>query len=89
MNLILSFLVFTVQVLLNGVALKLLWGWFIPFIFGGLPLLSWLNAVGICLVVATTQQIIRASEQTFEFISFQILTPFVLIGLGWIVHSFM
>lgn len=79
---------------LNGVALQLLWGWFIIPIFH-LPPLSLLQAIGVGMVVSfLTKQYIPKGEgegenETGKIILHIILSPLVAIVIGWIIHSFM
>ena len=79
-----------VAYLLNGVALKLLWGWFmVPTL--GLPVISLVQAIGIGIVIGflTQQHIPRDKEQKKELLVFEVLTPVLAIAVGWIVHLFM
>ena len=79
-----------VAYLLNGVALKLLWGWFmVPTL--GLPVISLVQAIGIGIVIGflTQQHIPRDEDEKKELLVFEVLTPVLAIAIGWIVHLFM
>ncbi|MEK9171051.1 MAG: hypothetical protein AAB789_01925 [Patescibacteria group bacterium] len=79
-----------VAYLLNGVALKLLWGWFmVPTL--GLPVISLVQAIGIGIVIGflTQQHIPRDEDAKKELLVFEVLTPVLAIAVGWIVHLFM
>ncbi len=79
-----------VAYLLNGVALKLLWGWFmVPTL--GLPVISLVQAIGIGIVIGflTQQHIPRDEDAKKELLFFEVLSPVLAIAVGWIVHLFM
>ena len=79
-----------VAYLLNGVALKLLWGWFMVSTLG-LPVISLVQAIGIGIVIGflTQQHIPRDEDEKKELLVFEVLTPVIVIAFGWIVHLFM
>ncbi|MDP1688621.1 MAG: hypothetical protein Q8L47_00620 [bacterium] len=83
--------IFVVAILFsNGLALKLLWGWFMVPIFG-LPLISLAEAIGICLIVGflTSQYIPKKDEENNEALIHSIASPVTAIVFGWIIHLFM
>jgi len=79
-----------VAYLLDGVALKLLWGWFlVPTL--GFPAISLVQAIGISIVIGfmTQQHIPRDEDEKKELYVYVFLTPILAIVIGWIVHLFM
>ena len=79
-----------VAYLLNGVVLKLLWGWFmVPTL--GLPVISLVQAIGIGIVISflTQQHIPRDEDEKKKLLVFEILKPVFTIAVGWVVHLFM
>lgn len=79
-----------VAYLIDGLALKLLWNWFMVPILG-LPVLSLVQSIGISIVVGflTQQHIPRDEDQKKELIIYFILTPVTAVIIGYIVHLFM
>jgi len=79
-----------VAYLIDGLALKLLWNWFMVPILG-LPNLSLVQSIGISIVVGflTQQHIPRDKDQQQELIIYLILTPVMAVIIGYIVHLFM
>ena len=79
-----------VAYLVNGVALKLLWSWFmVPTL--GLPVISLVQAIGIGIVIGflTQQHIPRNEDEKKELLVFEVLNPVLAIAVGWVVHLFM
>ncbi len=79
-----------VSALLNGVALKLLWGWFmVPTL--GLPVISLVQAIGIGITVGllTLQHIPRDEDEKKEMFASGVLNPMIFIAVGWVVQLFM
>jgi hypothetical protein len=79
-----------VAYLLNGVALKLLWGWFmVPTL--SLPAISLVQAIGIGIVIdfLTQQHIPRDEDERKELLVHEVLAPVLAIAVGWVVHLFM
>lgn len=76
--------------LLNGVALKLLWGWFMVPTFG-LPVISLVQALGIMIIISflAHQHIPMYKDFENEQFFFLILIPVLAMAVGWIVHLFM
>lgn len=74
----------------TGWAFSVLWGWFIAPVFG-LPLISWMQAIGIGLVVDAAKYKYEEDEDEdsdetfFKKILSQFFTPLVYLGMGWIV----
>jgi hypothetical protein len=76
--------------MLNGVALQLLWNWFmVPTL--GLPAISLVQAIGIGILISflTHQHIPREKEERKQLFAFVILNPIIAIAFGWVVHLFM
>ncbi len=75
---------------LNGVALKLLWGWFMVPTFG-LPVISLVQATGIALVIRflTQRHIPRDEDEEKQLFNHEIFVPVLAIAFGWSVHLFM
>lgn len=80
----------TVSYLLHGIALKLLWGWFMVPTFA-LPTLSLTQSIGIGMTIGflTEQHIPRDGEQQSEMIVHTLLNPLLVIVCGGIVHACM
>ena len=79
-----------VMSLLNGVALQLLWGWFlVPTL--SLPAISLAQAIGICVIIelTTNQHIPRNERETIEMYIYCFLVPVYAVVTGWVVHLFV
>ena len=77
--------------LLNGFALKLLWGWFIVTTFS-LPFLSFWQAVGVCVTISflTAGGYTKMDDEDLVMgIIFGFLRPVCAITFGWIFHLFL
>jgi len=81
--------------IMNGWAISVLWRWFIVGVFG-LPLLSIPQAIGFALVirVLTHQSKPKEPEKStielvVEIIATGILSPLMVVGLGYIVSLFL
>ena len=81
----------------RGLALSLLWGWFVTPIFG-LPALTLAGACGLILVFAALRGYKQGAETdkdaqpddtkaATKLLVVVVLQPSLLIGLGWIVKS--
>lgn len=83
-------LIVCLVVVLHGVALELLWGWFIVPTFG-LPGISLAQAIGIVIAFAllTLQHIPRDEDAKKEALAFDTFVPVFAIVVGWVVHLFM
>jgi len=77
---------------LKGIALQMLWRWFIIPIFHLSPL-SLLQAIGIAMVVGfLTKQHIPTSKEPDakkELVLHAFIQPIAVIIVGWIIHSLM
>lgn len=77
---------------LKGVALQMLWGWFIIPIFH-LPPLSLLQAIGVAMVVGfLTKQHIPTSKEPGakkELILHIFIQPIAAMAIGYIIHLLM
>ena len=78
---------------LNGFVIQVMWGWFlIPL---GLPVLGLANAMGLGLLIRyLTWQKIPSKEKTsnkelMDNILTAVFYPLLVLGLGFVVHSFM
>jgi hypothetical protein len=78
------------SVIVNGVALMLLWGWFVTTTFGLSPL-SFVQATGLIIVgsLLVNQHIPRNEEQKREMVFYQFELPLFLVALGFVFHLFM
>lgn len=88
---LLSIVGIVVSVTLNGYALSVLWGWFVVPALGA-PALRIPYAIGLSLVVAMLTHQQRKSEHTPEFaeaLLSGLITPFLMLLLGWIVKQFI
>ena len=79
--------------ILQGWVLTVLWGWFVASIFG-LPQLTIPAAIGISIFINMfkSYNINRnkaSSEEKIEAALISIISPFIALLLGYIVHSFM
>lgn len=80
-----------VATVLHGWALALLWAWFVVPVFG-LPTLTYLQAIGLALVFSmfvTTKRSSETKQDTWEGAVASLLTPFLVVGMGWILTMFM
>ncbi len=88
-------LMIAVGVLLNGLALSLLWSWFIVPLFPSMPVLTVGQSIGVAMVVGfLTYQYVDAepskdSKKWLNAILTIIVRPILSIVLGFIVHSFI
>jgi hypothetical protein len=85
--------IFTLMVsaaILRGWALSILWGWFAVPIFG-LPALGVAQAIGIAMTVGlmTHQYIPAKDKDKWMPVVTMILTPFIALGIGWIVRRWL
>ncbi len=72
---------------LNGIALKLLWGWFVVPVFG-IPVLELWSSTGIGIVVRylTSQQIPREDKEINDAFFYSIYNPALAVAFGYIVY---
>ena len=96
MKVLLTILSSIISILLKGLVLKLMWGWFIASTFN-IPELTFLIALGISFLIERlinhTEFITTTKIKTTEDILYQsifniIYSLFVLVG-GWIVTLFI
>lgn len=77
-------------ILLNGWVLSWLWLWFmVPL---GLPVISLAHSIGIAGIVGfMTKQYTsdKNEEEKYERMAYGLLAPFIALGGGYIIHSFM
>ncbi len=74
--------------IINGLALKVLWGWFLVQL--GLPEIGLAHAIGIGLTVGyLAHQFVKNEAEWDEVIGYQIGLPIVAVTVGWIVQLFM
>jgi len=81
---------------LNGWVLSVLWGWFVVPL--GVAQLHTVGAIGLSLVVSllvggnravTTGSSGTADEsKAVTNLVIAVLVPFVLLGIGWVIHCF-
>lgn len=83
------------SILLNGIALSVLWGWFLVPL--GLSEIGLAHAIGISMVVGliTYQEIDsggdnRSKDEAIGYaLGAAIGRPLLLMALGWLAHLFM
>lgn len=68
------------------VAIKL-WSWFIVPQFGLVPL-TLHGAVGISFIVALTSHQNRQKTPLSENLSYMLMTPIILLFVGWVIKTF-
>lgn len=84
-----------VAVVWKGWFLSIIWGWFAVPIFG-LPALSIVQASGVMLVIAyltplsipTPEEVANKKPMILRFM-FLVFTTSVLLGVGWIIKTWM
>lgn len=71
--------------LYRGWALWILWGWFAPLAWGGMP---WMNAVGVCFI---TGYLVSSDSQntrtTGERLGLAIVFPLLVLLVGLVLHT--
>ncbi len=79
----------------NGWALSVMWGWFVVPLFG-LPALSIPAAIGLSMVVGMLTHQTMPTEKDKSagllitgIIAHAILTPLLIVAVGYIIKSFM
>ena len=74
--------------IVNGLALKVLWGWFL--VQFGLPEIGLAHAIGIGLTAGClAHQFVKNDAEWDEVVGYQIALPAVAVMVGWIVQLFM
>lgn len=81
--------------LLNGLALSVIWNWFVPGIFG-LPPLGIVQAMGIALIVSylthqysDAQSKHEGAEAVGHVTAHLLLKPLLAIGIAWCIKQFL
>lgn len=90
-----TFVTMVLGILLNGWAFSLLWEWFVAPL--GYPVLSIPQAIGLTMTIAyVTHQYQKDEDKDKPFlevlgrsISLAIVKPFMCLGIGFIVKSFL
>lgn len=78
-----------INVLLNGFALKILWGWFIVPTFN-VPGLSIPAALGFSVIVSLlTKQYLEDKRSPRDKIIYHFSVPVFGLAIGWTFHLFM
>lgn len=92
MKFLLSVLAHVVALLVNGFALKLLWGWFVVPTFG-LPVLTFPIAIGIilvaCIFTGAYNVALETEDGRLKIILASFLIPVYAVVVGFIVRLFM
>lgn len=80
-----------VSFVVNGVALKLLWGWFIVPTFG-LPILSVPIAIGIILIASVLTSSYNPSldqeDGVWKIQLYNLLLPLLSVIVGFVIYTF-
>lgn len=88
----LAFILSLPSIILYGWVLGLLWKWFFVPIFG-LPVLKLVEAIGIALIVRfliyTHPEHELTDEKLMQHLVAAYIFPFICLGFGWIIRSFM
>ena len=83
-----------VSMLLDGLVLRALWGWFVVPTFG-IPALTLVQAIGIGLIVSLlimtqgTQSTKSFEDQAIDSLGWTIVKPLMFLFLGYIVYLFI
>jgi hypothetical protein len=91
MNFFLEMLLSLAWYLLNGIALKLLWGWFLTPTFGLLAV-SFPQALGIVLFLGflfAKHKDMKEEKGIKEIIFDVFYVPLFSIAVGWVIQLFM
>lgn len=90
----LGFIVTIIGIIVCGFVLSVLWKWFVVATFG-VKAITVAQAIGLSVMVKTFRGI-KKVEEKFEFekyvseiISYGIVSPFLVLGIGWIITLFM
>lgn len=79
-------------VLSKGLVLTVLWKWFVLPLFPMIPPLTIPVAIGMALIVDMLRYRVRRKEDDPEFafvMANALLTPWIFLAMGWIVHLFI
>jgi hypothetical protein len=93
-----ALLFFALAIAAHGFALSTLWGWFVTPLFGA-PALSIATAIGLyCVTRLFTIALQREEDKELEPVeqlkkswkrfTTALLTPLLLLGIGWIARAF-
>jgi hypothetical protein len=89
------FLCIVVTPFIRAFVLKTMWGWFMVPLFG-LPSLGMVAAYGLALTVfaflprdLSIDSEYRPKDAAEKLIRNTVVSPFVILGLGWIAHGCM
>ena len=82
--------------ILNGWALSVPWGWFVVPTFN-LPDLGIVHAFGLSMVInlffvppySDSEYKKKISDSVVRALGYVVLSPFISVSPGWIVHHFM
>lgn len=79
-----------VEVLLHGIVISILWGWFMAPTFG-LPKITIPVAAGIAILISTiTNQYVHREEETLLKVGvYNLVMPVMAFIVGWILHFFV
>lgn len=90
MNFLLEIGFLVIAYLVDGLALKLLWNWFMVPTFG-MKALSLVQAIGVGIVVGfmVQQHIPRDEDARKDMMVHIIFMPIITIIIGYIAHLFM
>lgn len=82
--------IMTIIALFEGLALKLLWGWYMVPIFS-LPALSLVQATGIAIIIGLTTYHSNdlEKENSLMRLGQSIYCTLAYVAVGWILHFFM
>ncbi len=80
----------TLAFIWGGIALKILWGWFMTPLFG-LPELSTAAAIGVAIVVGfLTHQTPPGDDDHWKrVLTHNFITPAIALFAGWIVKGYL
>ena len=82
-------LLIVVSAVINGLVLKVLWGWFMVTTFG-LPTLSISAAIGSMVVVDfLIAKTVKDEPPMSKVLAESLLMPLIFLGMGWVVQLFM
>lgn len=79
-----------VNAIVRGFVLSILWGWFLVPL--GVPAVGVAGAIGVALVIGMLTEHLKNQDSTEDVgvqITVSLLSPFFILLLGYIVHSFM
>ena len=86
--------VITAAAAVNGLVIKIMWGWFVTPL--GLPALGYAQAIGLGFLARyltwqqqTPDQNDDDKEAKIRRMVVVFLYPFIVLGLGFVAHSFM